>query len=90
MLDLDAIGLGEGLLVIGGAHMRGATPVDDGRILRPKADGGQAYFYAVVSHDTLDRAYSDHRQLFLTEQGYRYEIEDFTPAPDLVNGVATG
>ena len=54
-----------------------------GRILRPKADGGQAYFYAVVSHDTVDQSYSDHRQLFLTEQGYRYEIEDFTPAPNL-------
>jgi DNA excision repair protein ERCC-3 len=51
-----------------------------GRILRPKAGGRQAYFYAVVSHDTLDQSYSDHRQLFLTEQGYRYEIEDFTPA----------
>ena len=51
-----------------------------GRILRPKADGGQAYFYAVVSHDTIDQSYSDHRQLFLTEQGYRYAIEDFIPA----------
>jgi DNA excision repair protein ERCC-3 len=51
-----------------------------GRVLRPKADGGQAYFYGVVSHDTIDQVYSDHRQLFLTEQGYRYEIEDFVPA----------
>ncbi|MCC7372023.1 MAG: DEAD/DEAH box helicase [Chloroflexi bacterium] len=51
-----------------------------GRVLRPKADGGQAYFYAVVSHDSVDQEYADHRQLFLTEQGYRYEIEDFTPA----------
>jgi DNA excision repair protein ERCC-3 len=55
-----------------------------GRILRPKADGGQAYFYAVISHDTVDQTYSDHRQLFLTEQGYRYEIEDFFPSPELV------
>ncbi len=54
-----------------------------GRILRPKADRGQAYFYAVVSHDTVDQSYSDHRQLFLTEQGYRYQIEDFVPAADL-------
>ncbi len=52
-----------------------------GRILRPKADGGQAYFYALVSHDTVDQQFSDHRQLFLTEQGYRYQIEDFTPNP---------
>ncbi len=51
-----------------------------GRILRPKQDGGQAHFYALVSHDTVDQTFSDHRQLFLTEQGYSYDIEDFTPA----------
>jgi DNA excision repair protein ERCC-3 len=51
-----------------------------GRIMRPKSDGGQAHFYAVISHDTIDQTFSDHRQLFLTEQGYRYEIEDFIPA----------
>ena len=50
-----------------------------GRVLRPKADGGQAFFYAVVSHDTIDQTFSDRRQLFLTEQGYRYWIEDFRP-----------
>ena len=50
-----------------------------GRILRPKAGGGGAFFYAVVSSDTVDQAYADHRQLFLTEQGYRYQIEDFVP-----------
>lgn len=61
-----------------------------GRILRPKSDGGQAYFYAVVSHDTVDQEYSDHRQLFLTEQGYRYEIEDFTPAPEQERRLASG
>jgi len=55
-----------------------------GRILRPKSDGSQAYFYAVVSHDSVDQTFSDHRQLFLTEQGYRYEIEDFFPSPDLM------
>jgi len=54
-----------------------------GRILRPKADGSQAFFYAVISHDTVDQQYSDHRQLFLTEQGYRYEIEVFLPSPVL-------
>lgn len=49
------------------------------RVLRPKADSGQASFYAVVSHDSLDQSYSDHRQLFLTEQGYRSQIQDFVP-----------
>jgi hypothetical protein len=28
----------------------------------------------------VDQRYSDHRQLFLTEQGYRYQIEDFFPS----------
>ncbi len=51
-----------------------------GRILRPKPDQRQARFYAVVSRESVDQTFSDHRQLFLTEQGYRYEIEEFTPA----------
>jgi DNA excision repair protein ERCC-3 len=47
-----------------------------GRILRPKEDGGIAYFYSVVTRDTRDQEFSANRQLFLTEQGYRYSIED--------------
>ena len=47
-----------------------------GRILRPKADGRPAYFYTVVTRDTRDQDFSANRQLFLTEQGYRYTIED--------------
>ncbi len=47
-----------------------------GRILRPKSDGGMAYFYTVVTRDTRDQEFSANRQLFLTEQGYRYLIED--------------
>ncbi len=47
-----------------------------GRILRPKGDGGMAYFYSVVTRDTRDQEFSANRQLFLTEQGYRYIIED--------------
>jgi DNA excision repair protein ERCC-3 len=45
-----------------------------GRILRPKGNGGVARFYSLVSRDTCDQDYSVKRQLFLTEQGYRYEI----------------
>jgi DNA excision repair protein ERCC-3 len=45
-----------------------------GRILRPKSDGSQAYFYTIVSKETLDQEYSANRQRFLTEQGYRYLI----------------
>lgn len=47
-----------------------------GRVLRPKADGGQARFYTLVSRETNDQDYAMHRQLFLAEQGYRYEILD--------------
>jgi DNA excision repair protein ERCC-3 len=47
-----------------------------GRILRPKKDGRQAHFYAVVCRDTLDTEYASHRQRFLAEQGYAYTIVD--------------
>ncbi|HLZ21366.1 MAG TPA: DNA repair helicase XPB [Ktedonobacterales bacterium] len=47
-----------------------------GRILRPKSDGGPAHFYTIVTRDTRDQDFSANRQLFLTEQGYRYTIED--------------
>ncbi len=45
-----------------------------GRILRPKADGRQARFYALVSRDTVEQEYAQRRQLFLVEQGYHYTI----------------
>ncbi|MCL4395788.1 MAG: DEAD/DEAH box helicase [Chloroflexi bacterium] len=57
-----------------------------GRILRPKKRGLLAHFYALASRDTIDQDYAAHRQMFLTEQGYRYdilyanEIEDWMPA----------
>ncbi len=47
-----------------------------GRILRPKADGVMARFYAVVSRDTVDAEFAAHRQRFLAEQGYSYRIMD--------------
>ncbi len=51
-----------------------------GRILRPKSDGGMAHFYTLVTRDTNDQEFSVHRQLFLTEQGYSYEIVDMDQA----------
>jgi DNA excision repair protein ERCC-3 len=45
-----------------------------GRILRPKRYGLLAHFYTLVSRDTREQDFSAKRQLFLTEQGYRYEI----------------
>lgn len=49
-----------------------------GRILRPKAR--HAYFYTLVSRDTCELDFAMNRQLFLTEQGYRYTIEDWLGA----------
>jgi DNA excision repair protein ERCC-3 len=45
-----------------------------GRILRPKRDGRPATFYALVSRETVEEEFALKRQLFLTEQGYRYSI----------------
>ncbi len=47
-----------------------------GRVLRPKADGGGAWFYTLVSEETVEQDFAQHRQLFLTEQGYAYQILD--------------
>jgi DNA excision repair protein ERCC-3 len=48
-----------------------------GRVLRPKPGG--ATFYTIVSRDTCEQERALHRQMFLTEQGYRYFIEDADP-----------
>ena len=45
-----------------------------GRVLRPKPDGRGASFYTLVSEDTREQDFASKRQLFLTEQGYCYEI----------------
>ena len=39
-----------------------------GRILRPRGDGRQAWFYAVVSRDTNDQAFAANRQRFLASR----------------------
>ncbi len=53
-----------------------------GRVLRPKRNGLLAHFYSIVTRDTLDQEFAARRQLFLTEQGYHYNIlyEDEVPA----------
>ncbi|WP_309479253.1 DNA repair helicase XPB [Brevibacillus agri] len=45
-----------------------------GRILRPKTENNTAHFYTLVTRDTREQEFSLHRQLFLVEQGYPYEI----------------
>lgn len=47
-----------------------------GRILRPKPGEAPAAFYTLVTRDTREMDFAHHRQLFLTEQGYSYEILD--------------
>ncbi|MSR74448.1 MAG: DEAD/DEAH box helicase [Planctomycetes bacterium] len=58
-----------------------------GRVLRAKSDGSGALFYAVVTENSRDQEFSAHRQLFLAEQGYAYEIMDaaevFATNPEL-------
>jgi DNA excision repair protein ERCC-3 len=48
-----------------------------GRILRPKKSGGPAMFYSIVTRSSRDQQFAEKRQLFLTEQGYAYRIEEF-------------
>ena len=48
-----------------------------GRIMRPKADGGQASFYTIVTAETVEQSFALNRQRFLAEQGYSYDIIDF-------------
>lgn len=50
-----------------------------GRILRPKSGENVAHFYTLVSRDTVEQDYALKRELFLTEQGYQYEIADADP-----------
>ena len=54
-----------------------------GRVLRPKADGRSARFYAVTSRDTVDQDFAAHRQRFLAEQGYAYRIVDAEDLDDV-------
>lgn len=47
-----------------------------GRVLRPKSDGGPASFYTLVTRESAEQDFAQHRQLFLTEQGYAYSVLD--------------
>lgn len=54
-----------------------------GRLLRPKSTGEVAYFYTVVTRDTVDATFALHRQRFLAEQGYGYRLVDAGDIPTL-------
>lgn len=65
-----------------------------GRILRAKkgalAEEYNAFFYTLVSQDTLEMAYSRKRQRFLVNQGYSYkvitELKGMDQEPDMLYG----
>ena len=46
-----------------------------GRVLRPKQGENIAYFYSLVTADSREQDFAANRQLFLTEQGYKYYIK---------------
>lgn len=43
-----------------------------GRILRPKEES--SYFYTLVTRQSVEEEFAEHRQKFLAEQGYEYSI----------------
>ncbi len=45
-----------------------------GRVLRPKRDENTAYFYTIITSNSVEEKFAHNRQLFLTEQGYTYTI----------------
>lgn len=47
-----------------------------GRILRPKKVNNEAFFYTLISQNTIDQDYAMKRQLFLVDQGYKYQITE--------------
>ncbi|MCX7037986.1 MAG: DEAD/DEAH box helicase, partial [Spirochaetes bacterium] len=59
-----------------------------GRILRPKAGSRQAFFYTLVTRDSVEQDFALKRQLFLCEQGYQYAIRGGFP-PQAETGAIT-
>ncbi len=45
-----------------------------GRVLRPKKDNNTAFFYTIITANSVEEKFAHNRQLFLTEQGYAYKI----------------
>lgn len=45
-----------------------------GRILRPKTGENTAFFYSIITKTSVEEDFALKRQLFLTEQGYKYRI----------------
>jgi len=62
-----------------------------GRILRAKktaiAEEYNAFFYTLVSQDTMEMSYSRKRQRFLIDQGYSYKVVTKLAGMDEVNNL---
>ena len=54
--------------------------------MRPKER--LATFYSLVTSDSPEREFALHRQMFLAEQGYGYDVEDWTPPTATDEGAA--
>lgn len=54
-----------------------------GRVLRPKKGENRSYFFSIITSDTKEEDFSHKRQLFLTEQGYHYELLDINSFEEL-------
>lgn len=55
-----------------------------GRVLRPKSNGSIAHFYTLITRDSKEQEFGMNRQLFLIEQGYRYDVREWKDM--VVNG----
>jgi DNA excision repair protein ERCC-3 len=58
-----------------------------GRILRPKLNNS-AWFYTIVTDDSVEIEFSSKRQMFLTEQGYKYKILQYDNTCKLVRAAS--
>ncbi|KAK2592205.1 DNA repair helicase RAD25 [Conoideocrella luteorostrata] len=64
-----------------------------GRILRAKRrneDGFNAFFYSLVSKDTVEMVYSSKRQAFLVDQGYAFKVISQLKGMDKMSNLAFG
>lgn len=48
-----------------------------GRVLRPKKNNSEAHFYSIVTRNSKEAQFAERRQLFMLEQGYTYEVEEW-------------
>jgi len=75
-LDIPGISVVIQISFQGGSRNEEAQRV--GRATRPK--DCPAYFYTLVSKDTVEEAQNFNRQQFLTGEGYKYEIQEMVMA----------